>query len=130
MIEEVGSPTPTETRPSIGGVLGGGGAPKGVPSSRRFLVIHQEMSMSTCRDQGTGRCGGSVSVYQLDFRCHWRERIGVLRGVPASPTTTGVPTTLATVEPAGSVGLGTSLPGRGISVCGPRWGMLGQTLCL
>ena len=45
------------------------------PSSRWFLDIHQEMSLSTCRGRGTGRCGGSVSVDQLDFRCHWRERI-------------------------------------------------------
>ena len=69
-----GLPTPTETRLSIGGVLGGD-APKGIPSRRWSLTIHHKMSLSTCRDQSTGRCGGSFSVDQLDLRCHWRERI-------------------------------------------------------
>ena len=55
---------------------------------------------------------------------------GVSREVPASPTMTCVPTTPATVGPGALLGLGTLLPRRGISVCGPRWGMLGQTPCL
>ena len=53
----------------------GGFAPKGIPSRWWLLTIHQEISLSTLRDQGTGRCGGSLSVDQLDFRCHWSERI-------------------------------------------------------
>ena len=77
------------------------------------------MSLSTCRDRGTGRCGGSVSLDQLDFRCHWRERIRSLaRGTSFSKDDMCPNNTCH--RRAG--GLGTYLPGRGISVCGPRWG--------
>ena len=87
----------------------------------------------SCPPAGTGVPGG------VGGRSRWTSwtsdatggsASGVLRGEPASPATTCVPTTLATVGPGGSVGLGTSLPGRGISVSGPWWGMLGQPLCL